>query len=84
MAVVFLGPPSGVNDTHGGCSLRLVQGEPSMQGIDDPANMTPSDRLREVARIFAIGYQRFRSRAAIDLADPPTDHCRRFPRLGAT
>jgi hypothetical protein len=44
-----------------------------MHESTDPADMQPDDRLRELARIFASAYERFRrdGRAASD-SDHPT------------
>ena len=38
-----------------------------MHSIDDPAELTPEDRLYELARILARGYRRFlRARASLE------------------
>jgi hypothetical protein len=39
---------------------------------DDPAEMTPEDRLREVTAIFAAGYLRLRTRGVELAAGPST------------
>ena len=45
-----------------------------MDFLDDPEEMTPKERLREIAAILALGLLRLRSRG-LELAAGPTDPC---------
>jgi hypothetical protein len=44
-----------------------------MDFLDDPAEMTPEQRLAEVAAILAGGYQRLRGQSANSLSDKGLD-----------